>query len=191
MGVLETFLKALTVKSFIGLWHEYGFLNGTLLALVICFCFTFIIASLKLTAALATAYVESCGKSCSELKGVITLAVFCTAGVIVAMGDMPYSFYMLLRVLVCLTAVVAFTKARKARLEFWKWAFGVIAALYNPFVPVHLGDKDLWTIVNIVTILLIWVGTLYIGLLFACVESSIETIRASFSRAVKASFPDA
>jgi hypothetical protein len=65
------------------------------------------------------------------------------------MADMPYSFYMLLPVLVCLTAVVAFTKARKARLEFWKWAFGVIAALYNPFVPVHLGDKDLWTIVNI------------------------------------------
>jgi hypothetical protein len=58
VGVLEIFLKALTV----GLWHEYGFLNGTLLALVICFCFAFIIASLKLTEALATACVESCGR---------------------------------------------------------------------------------------------------------------------------------
>jgi hypothetical protein len=53
-----------------------------------------------ITAALATAYGESCGKSCSQLKGVFTLAVFCTAGVIVAMADKPYSFYMLLRVLV-------------------------------------------------------------------------------------------
>ena len=35
----------------------------------------------------------------------------------------------------------------------WVWVLGVIAVIYNPFVHIHL-TREIWSIVNIVTILI-------------------------------------
>ena len=31
------------------------------------------------------------------------------------------------------------------------WVFDFFALLYNPFIPIHLGSKGLWVVVNLVT----------------------------------------
>ena len=31
------------------------------------------------------------------------------------------------------------------------WIFGFLAILYNPIIPVHLYEKEIWMVVNIVT----------------------------------------
>lgn len=38
-----------------------------------------------------------------------------------------------------------------------KWVLGGLAVLYNPIVSVHLGDKELWSILNIATVIYFWV----------------------------------
>lgn len=81
-----------------------------------------------------------------------------TVVMLVGMLGMPSDYYAGLRTLVCLTAVVGLFKARTARLETWVWAFGVVAVVYNPFVPLYLRNRGLWTIVNLVTIALLWNG---------------------------------
>jgi DnaJ domain len=63
----------------------------------------------------------------------------------------PYSFYMLLRWVCCgIFAYSAFAAHEKNRLV-WVWVFGVLAALYNPIVLVHL-DRTIWTRVNWFTV---------------------------------------
>lgn len=81
-----------------------------------------------------------------------------TIVMLVGMLGMPADYYAGLRTLVCVTAVVGLFKARTARLETWVWAFGVVAVVYNPFVPLYLRSRGLWTIVNLVTIALLWNG---------------------------------
>jgi len=33
------------------------------------------------------------------------------------------------------------------------WIFGFIVVLYNPLIPISLGSKELWMVVNIPTII--------------------------------------
>jgi len=63
----------------------------------------------------------------------------------------PYGYYVLLR-WVC-SAAFAYTAlhAHRSKQEGWTWILGVVAALYNPLVPVHL-TREIWTVVNLITI---------------------------------------
>lgn len=76
----------------------------------------------------------------------------------VAYTDCEYWYYTLLKVASCAVFVYS---AVKFRLEWAKWIFGVLAVLYNPVLPVHLNDKEVWTAVNIATATFLWIA-LYI-----------------------------
>jgi small basic protein len=89
------------------------------------------------------------------MKVLVTLA---TISVAVAILPLPYGFYMLLRVIICLTAVMGFIRAREEQRTTWLWIYVVIAVLYNPVLPAHLILKPLWFVANLVTIVLLWVG---------------------------------
>jgi hypothetical protein len=41
----------------------------------------------------------------------------------------------------------------------WAWLLGAMAALYNPFLRVHL-DRDTWTVANMATIAILVFATL-------------------------------
>lgn len=78
--------------------------------------------------------------------------------VILALGwalypENPYGYYTLLRILCCgvfgYLAYLALTQEKTA----WAWLLGGIAVLYNPIIRVHL-DRDLWSAINVLTILL-------------------------------------
>lgn len=81
-----------------------------------------------------------------------------TLVMLVGMLGMPSSFYGVLRVVVCLTAVVGFVRARRAGLERWQWVHGVMALVYNPIAPVYLHRRGMWMIVNLIAIALLWNG---------------------------------
>ena len=65
--------------------------------------------------------------------------------------DNPYGYYILLRWVCC--AVFAFLALHAFTLEKigWVWVFGVTAAIYNPILRVT-GSREMWSIINIVTI---------------------------------------
>ena len=63
----------------------------------------------------------------------------------------PYGYYVLLRWVVCgIFAFLAFKALEEEKIE-WAWALGITAAVYNPFIKMHLG-RELWSVVNVVTV---------------------------------------
>lgn len=77
---------------------------------------------------------------------------------IAAMGiglfPMPYGYYFLSRLVVFVCAIYFAIQLNDQSDTTWVWIFGFLALLYNPFIPIHLGSKGLWIIVNIATVAL-------------------------------------
>jgi hypothetical protein len=85
--------------------------------------------------------------------GVVTIAAIAVA---IGLLPLPYGYYMLLRLFlcgVCLYYVTSVVRVRDAE----KWVLAGLAVLYNPIVPVELGSKPLWSIVNIGTVVWFYV----------------------------------
>lgn len=73
--------------------------------------------------------------------------------ILIALVDMPYGYYKLLRFIVC--GFCIFLTVQEAKVENqnkWVWIIGATALLYNPFIPIHL-DRDTWQFVNLITII--------------------------------------
>ena len=60
-------------------------------------------------------------------------------------------FFVAVRAVVCFATAYAGVKAYHAKKEVWAWLLGANAALYNPFVIVHL-TREIWKIVDIADI---------------------------------------
>lgn len=76
---------------------------------------------------------------------------------LVALGRMPYGYYMLLRVFLCVVCVYYLLQIRLALSSGHRVALGGLAVLYNPVLPVHLASKPLWSLVNLGTVAYLWV----------------------------------
>lgn len=71
----------------------------------------------------------------------------------VALLEMPYGYYMLLRLLVCGVCIyLAVDDAHRGRTD-WAWMLGGVAVLYNPVFRIPL-SREIWSVVNVATILL-------------------------------------
>lgn len=88
----------------------------------------------------------------------IAFAVASTIAVALGILPMPFGYYALLRVVLCMTGAVGFVAARRVENTVWPWVYGVLVVLYNPVLPVHLGSKPLWVFVNLATLGVVWVG---------------------------------
>jgi len=69
-------------------------------------------------------------------------------------GREPESFFVGIRVVVCFASAYAAVRAYKTKRETWAWLLGANAALYNPFVLVHL-ERDTWQLVYLADIALV------------------------------------
>jgi hypothetical protein len=65
---------------------------------------------------------------------------------------MPFGYYIISRLIVSGCALYFAVKFYKQQDNFKPWIFGFLVVLYNPIVPMPLGSKELWMIVNIPTI---------------------------------------
>jgi hypothetical protein len=76
------------------------------------------------------------------------------AWITVAIGflPMPYEYYMLLRLFFCGISLFYLTRPTGVR-EGEKWVLVGLVVLYNPLVPVELGNRLLWTTVNVATVI--------------------------------------
>jgi len=66
---------------------------------------------------------------------------------IAALLQLPYGYYTLLRLVVCITAaIVAYQSWPKHAV--WSVLFGVVALLFNPFIIVAL-DRETWAPIDV------------------------------------------
>jgi Family of unknown function (DUF6804) len=68
---------------------------------------------------------------------------------------LPYGYYMLLRLFLCGVSLYFLTRPRGVR-EGEKWVLAGLVIVYNPLVPIELGSKPLWRVVNIATVVWFW-----------------------------------
>ena len=58
-----------------------------------------------------------------------------------------YGYYILLRWVICLTSVYTVYFSYKTERIYWIWIMGVVAVIFNPIIPLHLG-KEIWRFVD-------------------------------------------
>ena len=87
------------------------------------------------------------------MSGISTLLILC------GIAKLPYGYYILLRLFLCIEAVYGFSLAWDRSKNFWRWFYGVAAVVYNPFFPLRLREKSIWIALNLVTVLFYWIGT--------------------------------
>lgn len=61
-------------------------------------------------------------------------------------------YFMLLRFVVCAAFGFWAWDAHDRGMGGWRNAFGLVALFYNPFLPVRLGDRELWEVLNLLTL---------------------------------------
>jgi hypothetical protein len=67
-----------------------------------------------------------------------------------AVLPLPYAYYEILRVAVCLGVIYVLVKEWPLLEGQTKGAFMVIAVLFNPFSPIYL-SKIIWVVIDIIT----------------------------------------
>jgi hypothetical protein len=65
----------------------------------------------------------------------------------------PYSYYILLRWIVCGTAAYGTFTSIELEKSSWAWGLGIIALLFNPIIPVYL-SREIWAPVDVATALI-------------------------------------
>lgn len=71
----------------------------------------------------------------------------------VAIGNIPYSYYIILRFIICGVSISGIWYAYRVRKFLWLWVFSAIAVLFNPIIPMHL-KKEVWIIVDLAVIII-------------------------------------
>jgi uncharacterized membrane protein len=79
-----------------------------------------------------------------------------TVMVLFGFDDQPYGYYMLLRLCLCGASLFLLAGANLTLVDWQRWALGGFAVLYNPIVPIRIGEKDIWEVLNVVTVVLFW-----------------------------------
>lgn len=65
-----------------------------------------------------------------------------------AMGSHPYSYYQILRWVVCISAAyTAYLYIQHERTGLF-WLFAAMAVLFNPIAPIYL-DRDTWQLLDL------------------------------------------
>src|SRR5258705_11647766 len=87
-------------------------------------------------------------------------ALIATALVVIGFGDLPYGYYMLLRLFLCGFGLFLLAGSDLALPAWQRWTLGGFAVLYNPILPVRIGDKTIWAILNVAPVVGFWVVAL-------------------------------
>lgn len=75
----------------------------------------------------------------------------------VPVGWWPYGYYILLRWVVSISAVIIANGFYKSGLKGWMLVFGAVAFLFNPIVPIYL-SKETWVLIDFVSAILFFIS---------------------------------
>jgi len=89
------------------------------------------------------------------------LSLICAAFLLLALMNLPMGYYTFLRIIVTIGAVVIVVKELENGFNFWVIAFGIMAILFNPLIPVYLQDKEAWMPIDFTAAVLFIVKALF------------------------------
>ena len=75
------------------------------------------------------------------LKPVILGTLIATVIVVIGFGALPYGYYIVLRLFLCGLSLFLLAGAHLTLPDWQRWALGGFAVLYNPIVPIRIGER--------------------------------------------------
>ena len=84
-------------------------------------------------------------------KSIKTLAI---CMLIFAQFDLPYSYYQLLRWIICINSIFFAIQYNNNQNKYLAPLFTILAIIYNPIAPINI-EKEVWIYINAITLLCI------------------------------------
>ncbi len=79
-----------------------------------------------------------------------TIAAICSALLFLALVRLPIGYYTFLRIAVTIGALLLlYHHWTRSGINAWVVLFGAVAILFNPLLPIYLGDRSLWLPFNL------------------------------------------
>jgi hypothetical protein len=78
------------------------------------------------------------------------LHVGCALLLITSLFNLPMGYYTFLRLAVFLVSIFTLTQIKNHKNDNWFIGFFVIAVLFNPILPIHLNNKNIWSIIDLI-----------------------------------------
>lgn len=91
------------------------------------------------------------------------LLFFCSGLLILALANLPMGYYTFLRIIVTIGAVVVIVTEWNNGFNFWVIAFGIVAIVFNPILPIYLNDKEAWMPIDVICAILFTIKGLTIN----------------------------
>lgn len=85
-----------------------------------------------------------------KLNNKNTLTLVATGFLFYALSDgLPIGYFTLLRFVVCAVSLyLAYKIYEENKESLWIWAFGFVAILFNPVIPIHLQSEQ-WEVIDL------------------------------------------
>ena len=90
----------------------------------------------------------------------------------VAMANLPYGYYRLLRWVVCAVAIASVIQLHRGQRPGWAWVLGAVAVLFNPLVPVPFG-KETWRVFDCAA------GVAFLGVLHLARKDRVQKVETT------------
>lgn len=79
------------------------------------------------------------------------LLLICSGLLLLAIAELPSGYYTFLRIAVFIATLIVIVAEFKNGISFRVIAFGIIAIVFNPLIPVYLNDKETWIPIDIIS----------------------------------------
>jgi hypothetical protein len=89
-----------------------------------------------------------------------TFLLICSSLLFLGVANMPIGYYNFLRIMVTIGAVLIIIQELKDGTGMWVVIFGIVAVLFNPLIPVYLGKKENWLLIDLISAVLFLVKVL-------------------------------
>ncbi len=86
--------------------------------------------------------------------------ILCGILLLVGVADMPIGYYTLLRIVVTIGSAAVIVEEMEKGITPWILAFGLLAILFNPIIPVYLNDKQAWMPIDLIGAVLFFIKAL-------------------------------
>ena len=92
-----------------------------------------------------------------KLQAITIIRIIAIVMLFGALAKNPYSYYQILRWVICgLTGYSAYL-AYETKNNAWMWIFGIIAVLFNPIAPIHF-DRKTWSVIDMLVAAIIFIS---------------------------------
>jgi len=70
------------------------------------------------------------------------------AMLLIGIADLPYGYYTFLRIVVFVVSLYSVYQIKDSEKNVWILLYVGLAILFNPIIPIHLYDKEIWMVID-------------------------------------------